>query len=677
MTVTENITVLFTDVVGSTELASRLPPDAVDDLRRKHFSVLRQAVAETGGREVKNLGDGLMVVFSTASGGLACAVAMQQGVERDNRAAAERVEIRIGLSGGEVTRDGDDYFGDPVIEASRLCAHADGGQILVSALVGATAGRRNPHALDSVGGLPLKGLPEPVETLAVRWEPLAAGAATGALPLPIRLELRPQVGIVGRDPELAILAAAYKRVAVGDGREVVLLRGEPGTGKTTVAAEAAHASLEHGACVLLGRADEELSSPYQLFAEALGHYVTHAPEARLALHVAVHGSELAPMVPALHRRFPGLETTSAIDTDTERYLLFEATVGLLSLVSQDQTLVIVLEDLQWADNGSLQLLRHVVASDHSMRVLIIGTYRDSELSQTHPFLATLAALRREAGVARIELTGLDDAGVVSFMEAAAGHHLDEVGVSLAHSVYRETDGNPFFVGEVLRNLVETGTISKTTPAGGRRVREWSRSPSPTASARSSEARVARLGKRAQSALSMAAVIGRDFDLEVLAAAEATEEDDLLEVLDTAGSAALVRELSETPGHYSFAHALIQHTLYDDLGPTRRARAHRRVAEALEDLSLTHTEARTGELAYHWFNATQPVDVVKALQYSRRAAEDALARAGARRGAALLLAGTGPLWSNFRSRSVDGHRPTHRARNVSTPGGRRVVSGDAS
>jgi len=553
VTVTENITVLFTDVVGSTELASRLSPDAVDDLRHKHFSVLRQAVAETGGTEVKNLGDGLMVVFSTASAGLACTVAMQQGVERDNRAAAERVEIRIGLSGGEATREGDDYFGDPVIEASRLCARATGGQILVSALVGATAGRRNPHVLDSVGQLALKGLPEPVETLAVRWEPLA-GPATGVPPLPTRLELRPEVGIVGRDPELALLAAAYKRVAVGDGREVMLLRGEAGTGKTTVAAEAARASSEQGACVLLGRAYEELSSPYQLFAEALAHFVTHAPEELLAAHVAVHGSELAPMVPALGRRFPGLETTSAIDADTERYLLFEATVGLLSLASQDQPVVIVLDDLQWADNGSLQLLRHVVASDHSMRILIIGTYRDSELSQTHPFLATLAALRKETGVARIELTGLDDAGVVSFMEAAAGHDLDDAGVQLAHSVYRETDGNPFFVGEVLRNLAETGAISQDNT--GRWVaRQGLESIALPDSVREViGARVARLGEGAQSALSMAAVIGRDFDLEVLARATTTAEDDLLEVLDAAGSAALVRELSEIPGRYSFAQA---------------------------------------------------------------------------------------------------------------------------
>ena len=126
----ESATILFTDVVGSTELSQRLSPEAADEVRRGHFSILRQAVAEAGGTEVKNLGDGLMVVFASASAAMACAVAMQQGVERDNRAREHSVGLRVGLSGGEVTREDDDYFGDPVIEAARLCATCESGQIL-------------------------------------------------------------------------------------------------------------------------------------------------------------------------------------------------------------------------------------------------------------------------------------------------------------------------------------------------------------------------------------------------------------------------------------------------------------------------------------------------------------------------------------------------------------------
>ena len=145
MPTTENITVLFTDVVGSTELASSLSPEAGDEVRRKHFSTLRQAIATAGGTEVKSLGDGFMVVFRSASAALSCAVAMQQAVDRDNAGAQRPQGLRVGLSAGEAVREADDYFGDPVIEAARLCAKAEGGQILAADLVRANTGRRSPY----------------------------------------------------------------------------------------------------------------------------------------------------------------------------------------------------------------------------------------------------------------------------------------------------------------------------------------------------------------------------------------------------------------------------------------------------------------------------------------------------------------------------------------------------
>ena len=135
MATTENITVLFTDLVGSTELAAAISPGAADDLRRKHFSSLRQAIASSGGSEVKNLGDGLMVVFPVASAALLCAVAMQQVVHRDNADTERPLGLRVGVSAGEVTREAEDYFGEPVIEAARLCARANAGQIMISDLV--------------------------------------------------------------------------------------------------------------------------------------------------------------------------------------------------------------------------------------------------------------------------------------------------------------------------------------------------------------------------------------------------------------------------------------------------------------------------------------------------------------------------------------------------------------
>jgi class 3 adenylate cyclase len=620
---TENVAILFTDVVGSTELSQRLSPEAADEVRRGHFSVLRRALAEAGGTEVKSLGDGLMVVFASASAAMSCAVAMQQGVERDNRGREYSVGLRVGLSGGEVNREQDDYFGDPVIEAARLCAACESGQILAAYVVRLMAGRRSRHLGRSLGRLTLKGLPDPVETVEVRWDPLGGSEGDAVVPLPRRLAVGPAVGVVGRRAETAAMADAVKRVAGGEGREVLLVSGEAGLGKTTLVADAARAAFADGACVLFGHCEEDLATPYQLFAEALGHYVTHAREDQLLAHVGEHGSELARLVPALASRIPDLPPSKTTDSDTERFLLLAAAVGLLATLSAHQLVVLVLDDLQWADQGSLLMLRQVTTAEQAMQVLVLGTYRDTELPQAHDLRETLGALRRSSGVSRMELSGLDDNGVVSFMEAAAGHSLDDTGLGLALAVHRETDGNPFFVSEVLRHLSETGAIYQD--ATGRWVADDSleRITLPDSVREVIGGRVVRLGQDAERVLSIAAVIGRDFDLDLLTRATKTTEDELLDILDAAAAVALVRELADVQGRYNFAHALIQHTLYEDLSRNRRAQAHRQVAEALEDLCGDRPGARVGELARHWSSTGQPIDLAKAITYSRQAAEAAL------------------------------------------------------
>ena len=626
MAATENVTVLFTDLVSSTELTSELTIGAGDDLRRAHFSGLRQAVAACGGTEVKTLGDGLMVVFPIASAALSCAVSMQQIVDRDNAGLQRSLGLRVGLSAGEVTREQDDYFGDAVIEAARLCARATGGQILVADLVRAMAGRRSSHTFHSLGQLELKGLPEPVETLEVDWEPLVDKEGTArAIPQQSRLEIEPATGVIGRDTESGLLADALKRVTAGEGREIVLISGEAGIGKTTLAMQVARTAHEAGAVVLLGRCDEDLGVPYGPFVEALSHYVAHASEEVLRAHVSRLGGELANIVPTLGQRLGELPAPQSADPDTERYLLYNAVVGLLGQMCEDRALVLVLDDLQWADQPSLRLLRRVVSNTTAMRLLVVGTYRRSELSSRHPLTEALADLRRESGVSRIELSGLDDTGVLAFMEAAAGHDLDDDGVGLAHALYRETDGNPFFVGEMLRHLSETGAIYQDGRTGRwTAAADFEEMAMPDSVRLVIGARVARLGEVVSQVLPLAAVIGREFDFDLLARVTERSEDELLDVLDAAAAASLVREVANAPGRYCFSHALIQHTLYQDQGATRLARAHREVAEAIEAIVGDRPGARVGELAHHWFSATQPVNTAKAISYARQAGEAALA-----------------------------------------------------
>ncbi len=624
MAAIESATILFTDLVVADDLLSSSDPEATDELRRLHFAALRQAIARAGGTEVKNLGNGLMVAFSAASTALSCAVAMQQAAESEARTSGGRHGLRIGISAGEATSEDGDYFGDPVIEASRLCARADEGQILAARIVQVLAGRRATHAFRKIGPLELKGLAEPVETLEVGWEPLREEEAqeSSEIPLPARLGRRPTTGIIGRETEREALQDAYKRAAANEGRQVVLISGEAGQGKTTLAAEAAQRAHDAGAIALLGRCDEELGVPYGPFVEALQQYVIGAPERVLQSHVATHGSELARLTRALASRVAGLPAPRGGDAETERYLLYGAVVGLLTLASQEQPLVLVLDDLQWADAASLQLLRHLVKETDPLQLLVVCTYRDAELSSSHPLLETLATLRREPRVHRILLQGLDDLQVVEFMEAAAGHDLSDEGVQLAHAVYTETDGNPFFVSEMWRHLAESGAIQQDD-SGHWLTHELPEASLPTSVREVVTARVSRLGRETSRILSLASVIGRQFDLEHLSLASQVDEDDLIDLLEAAASAALVREVRDVPGRYSFCHALVQHTLYQEMGATRRARAHRQVAEALEELCGGRPGQRVGELAHHWFNATQQVDVQKAISYSRQAAESAL------------------------------------------------------
>ena len=253
---TENVTILFTDIVGSTELSQRVSAEEADEIRRDHFSILRRAIAEAGGNEVKNLGDGLMVVFASAAGALSCAVSMQQGAEQGNRGREHQVGIRVGLSAGEVTREDGDYFGEPVIEAARLCATCASGQVLAANVVRLMAGRRSRHTCHSLGELHLKGLVDPVETVEVLWQPLPETGAPTAIPLPSRLGRRPTAGVVGRESEMEAINEAVKRVAADEGRQVLLISGEAGMGKTTLAAEAARKARslsEHVCCSAIAR----------------------------------------------------------------------------------------------------------------------------------------------------------------------------------------------------------------------------------------------------------------------------------------------------------------------------------------------------------------------------------------------------------------------------------------
>jgi predicted ATPase len=609
----------MTDLVSSTAVADRVGPAAAEGLRAEHFGVLRGALERTAGREVKNLGDGLMVVFASASQALRCAVEMQQAVEARNRRSEEQLCVRIGVSLGETTVEEGDYFGEPVVESSRLCAAAQGGQIVVNAHARHIGGAREGHSFHSLGGLELKGISEPVQAFELQWEPVL----TTGIALPERLRELPATGYVGRLAERARLQELWGQAREGSLR-LALICGEAGVGKTRLSTHLALEAHGQGATVLYGRCDEDLGVPHQPWAQALRHFVAEAPRAVLRAHVERHGGDLARLAPDLGDRVLDLPSPRQSDPETERYLLYAAVAGLLEGAGEQEPVVLILDDLQWADGPSLSLLRHVVTAGASMRLLVVGAYRDSDLSRDHPLTALLADLHREQGVERLKLTGLEAGDVLALMESAAGHEMDEDGRALAREIARETAGNPFFAGELLRHLAESGATVQQEDGRWEIVGNVTELGLPQSVREVVGRRVERLGPDARTALSAAAVIGRDFDLDLLVAVVELPEARLLDLLEQAVAASLLQESTGRAGCFAFTHGLVEHTLYEDLGRTRRARLHRRVAEALEELCGDDPGERLGELAGHWAAAVVSTDTAKALHYAQLAAEHALA-----------------------------------------------------
>jgi len=605
------VSMVVTDIVGSTAMSERLGPDKTDEARRAHFETLRGAVAQTGGTEVKNLGDGLMVAYGSARDALEGAIAMQRAADAAARRGSE-VAIRVGVATGDAFVEDGDYFGIPVVEAARLCSAARGGQILTTALVRMLTDR-TAHGLHSVGQLELKGLAEPVEAFEVAWEVSAAGHE---IPVPARVARPPRYGFVGRDAERARLSAMWEAATTGE-RGVALLYGEPGIGKTTLVGEMARTAASNGAIVLYGRCDAELGRPYQPFLEAFEHLVTHAPSALLADHMARHAGGLLNQVAATGLRFGGRDDAGSRDPDAERDALFAAAVDLLASASAYSPLVLVLDDLHWADRDTLLLLRHLVVADVSARLLVLATAREDELERS-PLAEIGPTLHREPGVERLSIRALDEEDTRRLLELASGQDVGGPGKALSETVHRESGGNPFFVVELLRHLAETGAVTRDEE--GRWIASGDEVELPDNVRDVVAHRVARLGADTGRILAAASVLGRDVDLSLAEVVVGASEDEVLTAFEDAGRALLVHDAPGRPGSVTFSHAIVQHTLYEQLSTARRLRLHRRAAETLEQ---RHADSRVAERARHWAIAATGGDPL-----DREAAARAAQAAGA-------------------------------------------------
>jgi DNA-binding CsgD family transcriptional regulator len=442
-----------------------------------------------------------------------------------------------------------------------------------------------------------------------------------APPLPGPLRSTPSLPFVGRARELATLRTLLPRAA-GEGRRAALLGGDPGSGKSRLAREFAHESAGEGTLVLYGACDAVVRTPYQAFADSLDQLTRLVEPATLRSDLGPAGGELARMLPELPLRVGELAPPVSADPDTERHRLHTAVNDLLTSVAARRPILLVLEDLHWADAPTLALLRHLVRVTDA-RLLVIATFRDGAADLPGELSDALVDLRRAEGVAQLRLGGLSDEDVAELVTRAAGSALGRGARELAEAIGTLTAGNAFLVCELWRALVETDSVI-VGEDGVRLARPLDELATPESVREVVSRRLARLHPETTGLLELAAVAGADFQLDVLRDAAGLPDDGLRAALDEALRSGMVEELNEPALTYRFAHELVRRALYDRLSGLRRAELHLRVGEALERAHPLDPGRTLPGLAYHFAAAAPFGERIKAIDYSVRAARAARA-----------------------------------------------------
>jgi class 3 adenylate cyclase/tetratricopeptide (TPR) repeat protein len=620
------ITFLFTDVVGSTKTWER-EPEAMSIALRQLDTIMTAAVDEHHGVliKIRGEGDSTFSVFQYASDAVHAAATAQRLIEEAPWPTSQPITMRVALHSGEAEERSGDYYGRTVNRAARLRSLATSGQVLISQTTrDLVAGRLEPGLrIESLGLRQLKDISEPEVVYTV----LRAGAA----PPPevdidalrnsrhvVRLQSSVQQAsdahLVGRTHEREVLQQCIERSRAGE-RYVVLVSGEAGLGKTSLCCRVATEQPSDQAIVLFGRCEADVTTPYRPFVEALGHLVREADDELLAAigpHVL---AELVPVVPDAAARLALPSVDRRGETDIDRFVLMNAIRSALARTAAVVPVLLIIEDLHWADEATRHTVRHLAQAADEMALTIVANYRDTDLDAGHPLRSLLAEIHRERNVTEIALDALSRDDLAELLQARLPSSGSDTGddslYSLADALATGTNGNPFFAGEIIRQLGDE------THRSGATVAEI-----PASVGHVINQRIDRHGDIARRLLSIASVCGSSFDAGLVARVGEYSADGTLDVLEELQRARLVNETS-IPERFRFAHGLVRQALYDELSVTRRARLHRRVAEQLEaDLGADASEY-PGELARHWENGAAPGDRPKVVHYARLAGDAAL------------------------------------------------------
>ena len=582
------VTILFTDVEGSTDLRTSRGDAVAHEILRAHEDLVRACVTEHGGREVKALGDGFMIAFGSARRALGCAVAIQQAVEGQTWQAPESgVRVRIGVNTGEVVEEDGDLYGQAVNAAARIAARAKAGEILVAEVTKQLVGTGPDFTFWDRGRLRLKGFPERWHLYGLAWTPEAGSDPSMALAR--------RTPFVGRESERAVLRQLLLRASQGSG-DLVMIGGEPGVGKTRLAEELMAEAVGKGMSVFAGHCYEmEGAAPYIPFVEILEEALARAPNPEaFRADLGEEAAEVARLLPRLRRLCPDIPPPLELPAEQERRYLFNSIREALARVARRQPLLLFLDDLQWADDPTLLLVLHLAERLPELPVLVVGTYRDTDVGR--PLASAFADLRRRPGTTWISLKRFPEEATAELLRAMSGQAPP---AGLVGALYQETEGNPFFLEEVYKHLAEEGRLFDDT-GKFRTDLEISELDVPEGVRLVVGRRLERLGDDGVRVLAAAGVVGRAFSFELLEAMGEADPDTLLDAVEGAERARLIVSAPDFSGEdrFIFAHELIRQTLVAGLSSPRRRRLHAQAADALEEHYGANLDEHAAAIAHH-------------------------------------------------------------------------------